>query len=530
MKKIYLAIILLLAMASIASSQTYTYCPVQQNCTTSGNNIHNGSETFNGPVNILGGGSFGGSFTFTGPQTFSVINNTYYVSQGVGSDLGAKANYVIGECLSTFAACSYVFDIGGTISTPPVFPLGSYVECRATGPITLATTWLMNHRNTTYNFNGCELDYNQDSGQAAILVGKNIAGTVNCNGTSTVTLVSGNEFTTFDFGDQVNINGVPYNVGAVTPTTLTVAGTCASGTGVPYASATMGVSFVGGPYLNSVTIRDLYLKYTGTGVTNDVGIGVQFVDHVYGNNIFLLNWPQAFQSFGMLVSQFDKLKILNCNNGIDLDVSTRAGVAISSNVNTFLGAQVDACLSTSGQPIVINASGQNHFIDGDFESNEAKYTVTITGVSNYNRFDNSNFESNGNGISGSADVYSTATYPNLFYGNTHSTGVANTPTTGIDCTGANVICNIDQSLFIGPYTYGWTFVSGATGSTRNNTLGVGITNTLPIVSTLPIAAQFPDYEIYVGDSTAVSAEGQTCTGGSTHVAVAKNIGGVWKCF
>ena len=50
------------------------------------------------------------------------------------------------------------------------------------------------------------------------------------------------------------------------------------------------------------------------------------------------------------------------------------------------------------------------------------------------------------------------------------------------------------------------------------------------VGALPAAASFPGNAYYVTDSTTVSAEGQTCVGGSTNKALAFSNGSVWKCF
>jgi hypothetical protein len=55
--------------------------------------------------------------------------------------------------------------------------------------------------------------------------------------------------------------------------------------------------------------------------------------------------------------------------------------------------------------------------------------------------------------------------------------------------------------------------------------GAGIT-----VASLPSAASNAGKMIYVTDSTAIAAEGQTCAGSSTNKALAFSNGSVWKCF
>jgi len=50
------------------------------------------------------------------------------------------------------------------------------------------------------------------------------------------------------------------------------------------------------------------------------------------------------------------------------------------------------------------------------------------------------------------------------------------------------------------------------------------------VSGLPSASANPGAIIRVNDSTSITAEGQTCVGGSTNIALAFSNGSVWKCF
>jgi len=55
---------------------------------------------------------------------------------------------------------------------------------------------------------------------------------------------------------------------------------------------------------------------------------------------------------------------------------------------------------------------------------------------------------------------------------------------------------------------------------------------LPVtkVAYLPSASSYPGAMAYVTDSTAISAEGQACSGGSSNKALAFSNGSVWKCF
>lgn len=58
----------------------------------------------------------------------------------------------------------------------------------------------------------------------------------------------------------------------------------------------------------------------------------------------------------------------------------------------------------------------------------------------------------------------------------------------------------------------------------------GVRPPITVVGSLPSAGTFSGAFYDVTDSTAISAEGQTCVGGSTNKALAWSNGTVWKCF
>ena len=415
--------------------------------TPAGAQVINGPLTLGGPVtaNINGNATTAATATTATSATSaglltrnpsipdSSVNNTYYASKGTGSDLGAKMNSVISACIVTYMACKYIIDIGGTISTAPSFPLGSIVECTATAPITLATTWPMNHRSVVYNFNGCQINYNQDVGNAAFFVGKNLSGVLTCNGTTSAAWVSGSQFGTLDVGDQLSIgSGNPFYVGTgSTATTLILTTACSLGSSQSYASTSLGNKFGVGNYPGSVVIRDLNLNYTGAGTMNNIGLEYNFVTDAYGSNITVRNFTTGtgMHTYGLLVSKFDKLVLDNDQNALILDAQTHVGIAITSNDNEFSSCEINNS-PAGGKPLYITgASNGNHFLSCDFEGNLATVFGTIDAGSFKNRIEKCDEEVNGDGTSSSEDWAVNAAdnefIDNIFVGDT------NLPASGI---------------------------------------------------------------------------------------------------
>lgn len=519
----------------------------------SGPSILSGNTTI---PNIVGPTAVSGGFN-GGVTTASSLNNIQYVSQFTGADLGAKINAAVAVCQATFTSCKYVLDVGGIISTPPSLPVGSRLECTATGPITLATTWPLNHRNTVYNFGGCQINYNQDSGNAAFFVGKNLSGVLTCNGTTNATWVSGNQFTTFDQGDQLSIaSGNGFNVGAgSTATNLVLTTNCSLGASQTYASTSLGnVANIGAAYPGSVTIRDLNLSYTGAGTQNNIGLQYDFVTVPYLANVRVTNFTtgSGFYARGLLVGHFDGLVLDNDKNSFTLDVGVHSGISISSNANQFNSCEINNS-PAGGKPFYITgASNGNHFSSCDFEGNLATVFGTIDAGSFKNRIEKCDQEANGDGTTSATD-WAVNAADNEFIGCIF-VGTGNFPNKGIigNTSAVNTVLRDNIWLsFSSGYAGGAAAFSGSgysvaqdnnigslsfTGFITNEDLGgnyqaVSMQPGAGIgVGSLPSAASNAGKMIYVNDSTAISAEGQTCVGSSTTKALAFSNGSVWKCF
>lgn len=575
MRKLLMLIVMfcLCSVAAVAQDQTFPAAPLNGVGAPSGS-CGNGvlytdnstgslytciANAWTGPFVYIGGNN-----TFTGNNTMIAgtniisvqnLNNVQYVSKFSGADLGAKMNAAVTNCLATFMACKYVIDMPGTISTSPSFPLGSIVECTATAPITLATTWPMNHRSTVYNFNGCQFNYNQDGGNAAFLVGKNLSGVLTCNGTTSATWVSGNQFNTFDVGDQLSIgsgNGF-YVAAGSTATTLVLTATCSLGASQTYASTSLGNVFGVTTYPGSVTIRDLNLSYTGAGTQNNLGLQYDFVTDAFGENLRVINFTtgSGFYARGLLVGQFNKLILDNNKNALTLDVGVHSGISIASNDNKFDSCEINNS-TAGGKPFYITGgSNGNLFHQCDFEGNVATVFGTMDAGSFKNRIEKCDMEVNGDGTTNSTDWAINAP-DNEFLGNIF-VGSTNLPAKGIigNTNSANTVVRDNIWLAFGGYATAAAQFSGSgymvsqdnnigalsfTGFITNEDLGgnylassmqpgAGIG-----VGALPNATSNAGRMIYVTDSTAIVTEGQTCVGSSSTKALAFSNGVSWKCF
>lgn len=412
---------------------------------------------------------------YGGPQTFSSINAVYYVSQGTGADLGAKMNSQIAACQATYTACKYIIDTSGTISTPPNFPFGSIVECTATAPITLATTWTIQHRNVVLKGNGCQLNFNRDASTAAVVVSKNAFGAVNTSGT-TVTYSSGTNFANIDPGDGIYINGVAYNVATVTPpNSLTITASAGTQTGVAYAAGLGEVALAN--YDLPVRISDLWITYAGAGTTSSTGFNAILVNGLLLDNVqisnFTGNQSQGFRFNGVIGAKVDLLQLVNNKCQMVIDQNTAGGITQPSTYDLFTLPLIQSGgLCTSNIAVSINngASGIE-FSAPLMEGNASKYGIYSQNSSSNIIVRDGFFELEGSGTSGSADLSFNSGVANLAENNEFTSLSTNTPTVGIVCSGSSTFCTLRNNQW-GPtnnaYTDSWLFSSGAKGIIAGN--------------------------------------------------------------
>jgi len=123
------------------------------------------------------------------------------------------------------------------------------------------------------------------------------------------------------------------------------------------------------------------------------------------------------------------------------------------------------------------------------------------------------------------------------------------------CNNASRNCTNSNGQIAGAAGTWYQVASGISGTTYNDTSASTRGNTYPIATAgmvsgldntgfwgpqfvgipttvvqLPAASSSAGIMRVVNDSTPVTSEGQTCTGGSTNTALAFSNGSVWKCF
>ncbi len=162
------------------------------------------------------------------------------------------------------------------------------------------------------------------------------------------------------------------------------------------------------------------------------------------------------------------------------------------------------------------------------------FTATGGGLIQGNQFSNVDAQSNGRAGNG---IEMTTSSGGGITSNTFSPLTLWDFATAININAStNIYWNIFQGLWNGGVTdstNGNSYFSGSgltAGGTQNLFSGTVKPGSGIIVSSLPSASANPGVIVYVTDSTAISAEGQTCVGGSTKKALAFSNGSVWKCF
>lgn len=459
------------------------------NGTFAGNPTLSGNVLIGGTLGVTGVFS-GSSGAFAGTLTAGITNGAITVSKqcGVSTDLGVCINNAVAAC--AVLPCKLWVDPASplTMSTSPNIPKGFVLEF-APGIYTLAATLPLAHRGAILNGNGCQFNYNQDTGNAAIFVGKNLSGTVNCNGTTTITQASGSQFTNFDQGDQIFVGTGSFNVASVTdPTHLVVTGTCPNQSGTAYS----GVIFTGlglGSFDDGMTIRDLIINYTGAGTNaSNTGMQVNLMNDPSVSNVTITNFAtgKGLVILGSQLGQYLNIRSNVNKSALVLDNATAGTVVTGANKNFFISPQVVQS-PAGGNPVLIQGvSFGNRIIQGDFEGNQATVMGTIAGSAFSNTIEDCDHEKNGDGTASSADwkvtAVPSASQPGQYFDrNRFTSAVANTPNTGIICTGAGVLCYLrDNQWQAGdPYSNSWTFSTSATGSIQNNT-SQGFTHTDPV--------------------------------------------------
>jgi hypothetical protein len=431
-----------------------------------------------------------GGCTLTGPLASPAINGVQYADQYPGSDIGAQINAAVAACVLTRTVCSINVAKGGTISTPPKLPAGFSLSFNPTAEYTLATNWVMDHRGTTYNFNGAHFYFTLRNNSSAFYVGKNDASVVNISGT-TVTWVSGSDFSNIDVGDQLAIDTGSFgpaaaNVASVqSPTQLTL--TASPGTVPPKTriSVLMQAADALGAYPGrSVVIKDLNVdnanSAANTALTVELADGVA----VYDLTASLFSRGTCLALKGAISGNFYSTRCNSGGFGIDLDQNIIGGFWVStSNANRFFGIDLTGSPTPRGVAILFNGAGDNDLYATHAEG-EQNHTVvrfqaiTSTGYSRTinssgNLLQISDFERNGDNTPNATDIavndgsasntIEGGAFTSIYTGSGPGLGTQ----IGIAVAPTATSTAILNTQFVDNYAVSYNFQSGATGLVFN---------------------------------------------------------------
>jgi hypothetical protein len=448
-----LRLVLSLAWAAVAAAQTPQYCP------TSGCNIAN-------------------------------LNSVISADSMTGGDIGAKINNAVVKCQALgFANCTITVQQSGVISTPPVIPQHYTLVFSPAGQYTLSTHWVMNHRDTRYNFNGAIITYTLNDGLAAIYVGKGITGVASSSGT-TVTRVSGATFSTVDVGDQIAIDSGSFspaagNVQTVSSNSITTTGSMGS-----LSSKNFAVSMYAYPAAlggNGVTIRDLFL-IDGTGTGTNMGLQVELASvEVYGYTASNFAAGRCLVVSGSVSGNYYGLHCNQDASGIVLDQNSIGGFWISTaNDNRFFGPNITSCTTTGGHGTLILGGSQNQFYGLHEEGCQAHIVNQVqqvaalgyagTQIQSYgNIFHVSDAERNGDNSAGAAEFsLLDSTQGTVIDGGpvtTVYTGSGSGLGTQYGILGASTTSqtHISDMVFLGPYSKSYSILGSGNCSATNVT-------------------------------------------------------------
>lgn len=491
-----------LALAMSVSAQSHTFAALDANNPFTGNETHAGTETFNGPVimnnpfTTNGRSVFDGTVTFQATTTFNgiVITANPFTAMGTAT----FENTVRFEQPATFDAAAY-FGSGAPWYDVKVFGAKGDGVTDDTVAITAAYTQLANDLAASGHGGGGTVYFPHSSGPYKFSTLTLPSGTggwvvsVFDNGLIGNTIFPGSN--SAFIGRSGNFQGAG-NVFIYSPNTTWTNATTQSTPLVDLAGITQ-------VYFNGINIEcsstaecfHMHDSVSGAGVT-----WVTLENSIVGNSssgydiIADSNSSSTVSGFGFFArhssiagtktasfTNFGQIFFHECFIGAGTITQTNAGISSTGDI-TF-----DGVLSEG-------LNNQDFFVAAGTYVND----ITFRAVS-------------------IADPVGTVyVFNNQTKGNPHGPVLFEMIPLGNDGSGlmdpAGSYVNVNC---FGSGCPSWALVGSVAPET---------------VANLPSAARYPYAQIPVSDSTTISAEGQTCVGGSSTKALAFSNGSVWKCF
>jgi hypothetical protein len=431
---------------------------------------------------ILGAAPLSGA-TFTGSITAPAINAVLNADSFAGSDIGQKINNAVSACPAFPIGCTISVQKSGTISTPPVLPTGTKLVFNPTGTYALDANWVIAHRGVTVDFGNAPFTYALDNGTPAIYVGKNIASTVSISG-STVTWVSGGQFSSVDAGDQIQWctgtqaqcaagTGVAAaNVAGVTsPTSITLTAPVTAISKVPATFGMVPDTALGANPGQTIVLIDLHIIGTATETNaSDVGLRLELVSSatVRGLTVSNLGRGTCLSLRGTLSTDFYDVRCQVDGSGIVMDQNNVGGLLVTgSNANRFFGVDLVASNDLAGWALLIKASSLNAVYGAHVEGNVSNHPAVIQG-SIGNSIHLVDWERNGS--PSAIDVTLDGAPNTVIYGPAQFESLVSP--TGISLTASPQV-RIQDLMISGSYSTGFNSLSGSTGQLVNVSFGSG---------------------------------------------------------
>jgi hypothetical protein len=334
-----------------------------------------------------------------------------------GSDIGAKINNAVAACpvssqVNGPQACTIQVNRSGTISTDPELPAGFSLVFNPAGTYSLNTNWVLDHHGVSIFGNSARFLYTKPSSDSgyALYVGKNLVSVVNASRTS-VTWISGAQFSRYDAGDQVELKGADgryeiSNIAAVTPVSLTLSPALAN----TYETATMSGIMATGINTGatsfdaqSVLIRDMNIAAV-TGSEGDTALTLESLGGAHVDNFKAMHFTSGtcLRLNAVIASIFVDLGCSEDGSGEVFDVNHLGGMPAfsGSNSNKFVADTIEGSRSSAGIAIDVIQGWGNHHDGLDMEGNHNDRVIydhgTMQGLgANLYRF--SDYEWNGTG-------------------------------------------------------------------------------------------------------------------------------------
>jgi len=292
-------------------------------------------------------------------------------------DLGENINSAVAVCAAAGIRCNIEVSKGGTFTTSPEVPMGFSVSFSPQGIYTLNTTFVIDHRSTTWHFNGAQFKLVMSKPAAAFYVGKHMspAGgsptivTISPGSPNVIDWVSGPKFN-FDQMDTVFLSNGSGGVQAGNVSTGTDTQIVLTADMKPVNEVEL-TGYINPPQSNGNTagpvIYDLSVSDHSRSTNADVALVVELTTGLQVYNFYASSFTHGtcVQLLGAIETDMFGANCSQSNNGILFTVNTAGTVfASSANANRVYGFDANDGGNYAGShTLEFNGAGGNRVYD-----------------------------------------------------------------------------------------------------------------------------------------------------------------------